>query len=190
MRTLHVVSFDPGIKGAVAWVSQTGTTLLEVQDLPLVENAVSPVLLLDMLIRGIERYGMPLAGVVERQQPFPKQGVSSGHKNGIGYGVIMTAVVSQRIPLVLRSPSEWKRHMHLTKDKERSRKAALDRWPACSDWFKLKKNEGRAEAALLGVSYLLELEGKDPLTRGDVSQSKETFKSRKRVVRSPSHTQV
>lgn len=184
-----IVAFDPGLHGAMAWVDTDGK-LLAVDDLPLVANEVSPVLMLDMLLDGIERYGFPTAGVVEIQKSFPKQGSSSGFKTGMGYGVILGIVVSRRIPLVLRAPSDWKPKMKLNKDKERSRQAALHRWPEMSERFKLKKDEGRAEAALLALSYLHESPQDTPSDQEEPAVTKATLHSLRRVIRPARHTSV
>jgi hypothetical protein len=44
--------------------------------------------------------------------------------------------------------------MNLSKDKELSRAMAIKTWPSMAEFFKLKKHDGRAEAALMALWYL------------------------------------
>lgn len=155
---MTVIGIDPGLKGALAWVASTGT-LLAVEDMPIVDKEVNAKLLAD-LIRSTGRE----CAVVERQQSMPKQGVSSVFKTGVGYGTILGVLAALDVPTFIVSSSVWKKTLHLTNDKEMSRKRALERWPENSDYFRLKKYEGRAEAALLAVAWL-QSEGNDSAVR-------------------------
>ena len=147
---MTVLGIDPGLKGALAWVSRSGE-LLAIEDMPLVDNEVNAKLLAS-LIGGTGRE----CAVVERQQSMPKQGVSSSFKTGVSYGTLLGVLAALDVPTFIVSSSVWKKALHLTNDKEMSRKRALERWPGAVDYFKLKKYEGRAEAALLAVSWLQE----------------------------------
>ena len=85
---------------------------------------------------------------------MPKQGVASSFKFGVSKGVIIGILVALDIPTSYVTPTVWKKGMGLNADKERSRKAALDRWPLSKELFRLKKHADRAEAALIAVSHL------------------------------------
>jgi len=79
---------------------------------------------------------------------------SLGHSKGTIEGVIEAL----RHPLVKMSPQEWKKLSGLTgKTKDDSRELAQSLWPHHYDRFKLKKNDGRAEAALIGRSYVMKM---------------------------------
>jgi len=54
------------------------------------------------------------------------------------------------IPTTLVSPQKWKRELELSKDKNQSLEMARMLWPD-SDKFKRKKDDGRAEAALIAM---------------------------------------
>jgi crossover junction endodeoxyribonuclease RuvC len=151
-EVVNILAIDPGLNGALAWV-RDDLSIVEIEDMPLVGNEVNAKLVFDL----IAAYGRIKIAVVERQQAFPKQGASSGFKLGVSYGATLGVLAAMQVPVALRTPSEWKPRLKLSRDKERSRQAALQRWPAESSRFHLKKHEGRAEAALLGVSYLLEM---------------------------------
>jgi hypothetical protein len=161
----RVLGIDPGLKGALAWVNLSGT-LLEIEDMPLVDNTVNAKLLSNLIVG----YGKLECAVVERQQSFPKQGVASSFKTGMGYGIIIGVLAALDIPTFFLTSSQWKKVLHLTKDKELSRSKAIARWPAEADFFKRKLDEGRAEAALLAMSWILSDERRAalPELRGEV----------------------
>jgi len=66
------------------------------------------------------------------------------------------------VPYVLISPAQWKGAMGLHKlpnetqsqNKSRAREMALKLWPESADQFKRKKDDGRAEAALIGRYFI------------------------------------
>lgn len=175
-RMPKVLGIDPGMSGALAWVLPDGR-LVEIEDMPLVDGRVNGTLLAKLIVG----YGKLECAVVETQQAFPKrpgtdrgQGVVSSFKTGVGFGIIIGVLAALEIPAYYISSAAWKKILHLTSDKEKSRKAALDRWPAQSDYFKLKKHEGRAEAALLAISWL------QSSTRAELQQPAEERPNSKR----------
>lgn len=189
-----IISIDPGMRGAIAWLSPEGA-LIQVKDLPVVDKMVNPSLLYDMLANSPAQVTTAL---VERQQYMPpvmqgrQQGGASTFKTGVGYGIILGVVASLRVPVMTPTSSTWKKPLGLTKDKERSRKLAIDTWPGQSEWFKRKMDEGRAEAALLGYGYLRAL-GKASVIPSDQAhqgQSNRTLTPSRRVVRRAMHTGV
>jgi hypothetical protein len=156
-RVQRVLAIDPGMHGALAWVNLRGD-LIDIEDIPLVDNEINAKLLTNLIVGS----GSLECAVVERQQAMPpelqgrRQGNASAFKHGTGYGIIIGVLAALNIPTFFLTPGQWKKTMGLTKDKELSRKKAIDRWPAQADeFFKLKKYEGRAEAALLGMSWVL-----------------------------------
>ncbi len=125
--------------------------LVEVADMPVVDKFVSAPLLqaiLSEMVCGDESFV-----VIEHVASMPKQGVASTFKFGMSFGVALGVVGGMDLPSTLVRPAKWKRDMGLTSDKERSRRLAIERWPNHADSFKLKKHDGRAEAALLALWY-------------------------------------
>jgi len=49
------------------------------------------------------------------------------------------------------TPSKWKAHFGLTRDKGVSRGMAMQRFPEYAEKFKRVKDDGRAEAALIAL---------------------------------------
>jgi hypothetical protein len=143
----HYLGIDPGLTGAVAIVDLKGD-LIDVYDMPVVDRQVNAVELAltfdtfpaDEQIVAIERVGS-----------MPGQGVASTFRFGVSYGIVVGVVGALGHRTLHPTPAKWKADMGLTADKERSRKAAIDRWPKRAEFFARKKDDGRAEAALLAL---------------------------------------
>jgi len=156
---------DPGITGAIARVFFTdeGKPFVRVWDMPTVlvgkKKVISPYLcaeILDMkewspfqLIRGS-------SVLIERVGAMPGQGVTSMFRFGEAYGIIKGVLGGLRLPVELVSPAVWKRAMKVQKGKESSRLRALELFPEQTELFKLKKDHGRADAALIALYNCIE----------------------------------
>jgi hypothetical protein len=65
------------------------------------------------------------------------------------YGAIKAILSVRGIPTFSTRPSEWKKGLSVPADKDAARKRASEFFPLNSDQWKLKKHDGRAEAALI-----------------------------------------
>lgn len=157
---VRVIGIDPGLSGAIAFYD--GVTL-QVEDMPTVKaktkgNDLNVVGLVD-IIEDMWTQG-PTAAYIERVSAMPGQGVSSMFKFGRVFGNAEALILAFRIPINYISPSKWKMEWGLTGGKEKSRARALEWFPQYSDLFARKKDDGRAEAALIArYGYLLETKG-------------------------------
>lgn len=145
------IGIDVGANGAIA-VFENGK-LIAVHDMPTKtieidkrkKKRVDADALNDLFDFHVEM------ATIERVAAMPNQGVSSmfafGQAAGIVEGVIAT--VTNNVKYV--RPQSWKKYFNLGKDKDASRNMAMMLWPDKSDWFKRKKDDGRAEAALIGL---------------------------------------
>lgn len=142
------MAFDPGASGALARLTDGGD-LLAVADMPVVEvggrRRISAPLL-----AGILREWAPRLAVVERVGARPNQGVSGMFAFGYGAGMIEGMCAMAGIPLVFVQPAVWKRALKVTADKGSSRLMAQRLWPAHAASFARVRDDGRAEAALIG----------------------------------------
>ena len=65
--------------------------------------------------------------VIEAVNAYPKQGVTSVWKFGVGTGILIGATVGVLlIPLHRVHPTRWKKHFRLGADKEDARRLAID----------------------------------------------------------------
>lgn len=77
---------------------------------------------------------------------------------GDAKGVVRGCLAAAAIPATFITPVQWKRVVGVPpgKDmKDRARSIAINRWPAQAEKFKRKMDDGRAEAALIGIAGLL-----------------------------------
>lgn len=144
-----LIGIDPGLSGGIAFLDSTGeliatfhaeeyTTSAGKQKRPSGADLAN-------IIRTCGSH-TPMA-YVERAQSMPGQGGVFNY--GTGYGVILGTLDVLGIPFELVSPAVWKRQAQLSKDKDASRHAAMRLFPEHRYDFKLKKSDGRAEAALI-----------------------------------------
>jgi crossover junction endodeoxyribonuclease RuvC len=151
----HYIGIDPGLTGAVAIVDRRGD-LIDVYDMPVVAGQVNAV----ELAQSFDTFPADEQIVaIERVASRPGQGVAGVFRFGVSYGIVVGVVGALGHRTLHPTPSKWKADMGLNADKERSRKAAIDRWPKRADFFKRKKDDGRAEAALLALWCLAEVTG-------------------------------
>lgn len=149
----YVIGIDPGAKGAIAILSDKGE-LIEVWDMPVVElkvgkstkTRISPELLANEL-----KNWQASAAYMEGVSASPQMGVTSAFAFGEGFGVVKGVLAALGIPCKLVPPAKWKRDMQLNASKDGSRAKAIQTWPNHAGEFKRIKDDGRAEAALIGL---------------------------------------
>ncbi len=156
---MKYLGIDPGLNGALA-VYTPDPLLLEVMDMPtlLVANAAGKkkhrldLAALSSCININMRRDAPIAlAVCEDPNAMPEQGVVSSFNFGYTCGAAHAMLAAHAIPYRLVKPSVWKRAMGLTADKDATRFIASQRFPAFAHLWARKKDDGRAEAALLAL---------------------------------------
>jgi hypothetical protein len=141
-----IVGIDPGASGALAFLFAGNRETVSAHDMPLVDGKVCAATLADQL-----RVMKPDVAFIEYVASRPKQGVASAFNFGVSFGVAKGVVLALGVPLHIVTPGIWKRHFSLNSEKEKSRALALQTWPSRADLFKRKKDENRAEAALIAL---------------------------------------
>lgn len=138
-----ILGIDPGISGA--WALLFPDNSVTAGDLPTVAGEIDVPTLAKVL-----RVSDIAFAVVEDVHAMPGQGVTSMFKFGRAHGSVLGCILTLGIPVHMVAPTRWKKHFRLSADKEASRALALRTWPA-ADCFGRKKDDGRAEAALLAL---------------------------------------
>ena len=142
----YILGIDPGLSGAMALLSIDDGALLTICDTPTVGKTLNVYGVgswLDAHSHQIKH------AVVEEVHAMPGQGVSSMFKFGFVTGAIHGALGAMLIPITTVPPSTWKRQMRLPADKDASRALAMRLFPRHHALFARKKDDGRAESALL-----------------------------------------
>lgn len=146
-----ILGIDPGLSGALAFLdTQTGDLI--VQDMPTVtvmrnrkeKREVSPQLVSSMIAG--RKVG---AAFLEKVNAMAGQGVSSVFSFGRSAGIIEGVLAAYDIPTTLVTPQAWQKAMSVRAGKDGSRERAMQLFPAVSEMFQRKKDDGRSDAALI-----------------------------------------
>lgn len=146
---MKVLGVDPGAKGALAVVDTVTRRLVEVMDMPVIdtgkERYVDPAIVLDF----IERHA-PGFVLVERLHAMPVSGSIGNFQSGATYGSLLAAIKLALVPTETVPPAQWKKRAGVTSDKASSLDLARQLF-GFPDEFKRKRDDGRAEAALIAL---------------------------------------
>lgn len=144
MNTPIILGVDPGATGALAAINASTGDLIWIEDMPMLDRTVSGPLVADLL-----RNEDIVAAWIEHVWAMSPMGASASFSFGHGTGVITGVLAALDAPTRLVKPAVWKKAVGLGRDKDASRAAAVGLWPASSALFARKKDDGRAEAALI-----------------------------------------
>jgi len=130
---------DPGKKGAVARYDLSQNQLF-IQPIPATIAET-----LDVLKSCSD------AHFVAIEKPYYPRMIGIKHAATIAqnYGVLLAGLTAMKVSFEQIPPAKWKQNLNLTSDKDASRQRATELFPTFADYWKLKKNDGLAEAALL-----------------------------------------
>ena len=148
----RIIGIDPGLSGAVAVL--TGTDSLSVFDMPTMT---------------VERNGKAkrqvsaseLAEIIyimknddchvycERVGAMAGQGVTSVFSFGRSFGMIEGILAAFKLPVTYVAPATWVKAVGRGQGKDASRARAMEIFPNNQTDFKRKKDDGRADAALI-----------------------------------------
>lgn len=143
-----ILGVDPGASGALALLNPQTDSLEGVWAMPI--NKQDNKIDLYKLAAIVDNFAHDVVfAVIEEVHSMPGQGVASMFSFGQAFGLIKGILASYNIPMYHVGPSVWKGSMGLGRIKEDSRKKASQLFGA--GYFPLKKDEGKAEAAL--ISY-------------------------------------
>jgi len=139
-----ICGIDPGKTGAIAFLySESG--FLDIYDMPVIGKEISGTSLASMF-----REFTPDHIYIESVNSF-SMGRQSAFMFGQGYGVLKGVMATLNLPYTALSPAKWKKHFGLSRDKDQSRLTATRLFPTRSWKFQRKKDDGRAEAALIAL---------------------------------------
>jgi hypothetical protein len=147
----YVIGVDPGVSGAIAFWFSPAPDRIAVYDTPIAGGEVNTPGVAS-LIRDL--CGDPVddtIAYIERVHSMPGNSGRSMFNFGTAYGDVRGVIGALRIPTHFVTPQMWKKQFRLSADKEESRALAIRMFPSCADSFKLKKHDGRAEAALIAL---------------------------------------
>jgi crossover junction endodeoxyribonuclease RuvC len=146
-----ILAIDPGAKGALAFFRPEQGTL-ELIDTPTVEvkrgqkikTEISP-----QMLAAIIKARNPSVAILEIVGAMPGQGVSSMFQFGRGVGMLEGILSALDVPVTYISPAGWQKAVNARSGKDGNRQRAAELFPAYAHMFSRKKDDGRADAALM-----------------------------------------
>jgi crossover junction endodeoxyribonuclease RuvC len=147
-----ILGVDPGLSGALALLNPRTNELKCVWDVPTILSGVGNRRQVDVssLALKLGSYSEEIAFcVMEDVHSTPNDGPVGAFAFGKSTGILIGVVGSMLIPIYFSPPSVWKNCFGLSSDKNKSRELAIKKYPTQAEMFKRKKDDGRAEAALL-----------------------------------------
>ncbi len=158
-----IIGIDPGISGAIAFLRPSDMKL-HLYDTPIKVRNTKGNMGVDShaVSRLIERYipsshtqvfavveQVSAMTYVDKEGNLRGQGAAASFHFGKSYGTILGILAALRVFAVLTPPAVWKTALGLSRDKEASLIKARYLFPQRLEKFARKKDDGRAEAALL-----------------------------------------
>lgn len=143
------LGIDPGKQGAWGLIAENGNGLW-VEDLPYIANRLDIHALLGAWRMQMGEDLSSVRAAVEHPLAFVNQSPTFNLTSGTNYGQVLGALAVCGIAFEEVMPNAWKSKMGLNSDKERSRLRAIQAYPQFARELQFKKNDGRAEALLLG----------------------------------------
>jgi crossover junction endodeoxyribonuclease RuvC len=170
-----ILGVDIGVRGALALLSDDGQ-LVDVWDMPcLHEGAKNRRTINAPLLAEIVYKSHANRAFVERVGPRPMEGAVGAFAFGDCKGVVRGCLAAAAIPTIFITPVQWKRIVGIPpgKDmKDQARSNAINRWPAKAGSFARKMDDGRAEAALIGLAGLLRFNDVVELMPGELLKAR------------------
>lgn len=146
-----ILAIDPGVSGALAFLRPGNR--VETFDMPVHKtkrgheiDEAGLARLIDARSRDIE------FAILERQWSRPTDGGPQAFKLGCAFGALRMVLAANFIPYRAVTPQAWKKAAGLIGEgKDASRALASKAFPQDAEQWRLKKHDGRAEAALMAA---------------------------------------
>ena len=152
MRTIWI-GFDPGLLGAIAFFDATKGTLA-VFDMPVMEMVRGGRKKNELSASGVAQILNPKDDetrrvLLERVGAMPGQGVSSMFAFGRSVGILEGVLAAYSMEVTIVTPQTWQKATGVRGGKDGARLRATQLFPAYAHLFARKKDDGRADAALM-----------------------------------------
>lgn len=146
-----IVGIDPGLSGALAFLSAGSVVCYDMPVLRLLRNGKNKGEVDGHSLAALLHAERPDHAFVEMVNAMPGQGVSSMFAFGKAYGVVIGVLAAQGVPMTFVSPARWKRALGVPAAKDGAKARASQLLPSAAGQWPLAKHAGRAEAALLAL---------------------------------------
>lgn len=162
---MKVIGIDTGVRGGMAFYDTTAKQLLECVNVPSYwqhmktkgkggkvkrRRKIDYYKLCDQVETWREKGALSI--IIEKVTAMPSNGSVSMFTFGESYGALLAVSVTVGLDVSLVRPQDWKQVYGLSKDKDASLLCARKMFG--EQWFPLKSDHNRAEAALIAASGL------------------------------------
>ena len=145
------IGIDPGLNGAIAYLD-IDDGHLSIVDMPTFEVKRNNKVKREVSPSGVA-HELTVAGVrgvvLERVGAMPGQGVTSVFSFGRSVGIIEGILAAYEMPVDIVTPQAWQKACGVRGGKDGSRLRACELFPNYATLFARKKDDGRADAALM-----------------------------------------
>ena len=163
---MKIMGVDPGASGALV-ILDTDDRSIVVIDMPTTKVKRGPRTVNQVdavaLSLALQPYAGACTAAVEKVHSMPGQGVASTFSFGRAAGVLEGVLAALDIPFTLIPPQTWTKAMRLFGGKDGSRARAQELFPDQAHLFARKKDDGRADAALIACYAAERLENGSPI---------------------------
>lgn len=143
-----IVGIDPGQNGAIAALDDDDFLYIYEMPIHLVKNKkeidVNSLFQILTFLSALTKYSC-----IESVHSMPKQGVVSTFNFGFNYGILIGVLGAVGMHPIRIEPVTWKSSLRLSRSKTDSLEMAKKIFPKFTKHFKYKKDDGKAEAALM-----------------------------------------
>lgn len=179
---MNIMALDPGLRGGIAILNEEGKPVFT-SEMPIINIGDKGQKIMDVKsIQIIIQDHLPEYCFLEKVHSMPGQGVVSTFSFGMGYGMVMSAIILNAKHLELIYPQHWQRHVldpipkwETMTPKVRAKNKFTQLWPdlAAMDM----KHDGIIDALLL-AEY-----GRRTRVLGEEDHGVEAKQRRKRIRR-------
>jgi Holliday junction resolvasome RuvABC endonuclease subunit len=148
---MRICGIDPGLNGGIALYNEKMSVVDAIRT-PVyqLKKGKQSTKIMDMysICKILNKFD-PDHIFIEQQQAFPKQGVISTFKTGVGYGMYLGLMSVSGYAHTIVPPKTWKKKLGVGADKDDARKRASELMPYARDLWQKKCEDGLAEAAMI-----------------------------------------
>lgn len=150
VRHATVCGIDPGLAGAIAFISDRGE-FVAVYDMPTLKATTGRRQVDPHALAGILREHSPAFTLLERVGVRPGEGAVGAFGFGQSYGVVLGILAALELPHAAILPATWKRNAGVPSGAQKSASIAIAKQlvPTAASHLMRVKDDGRAEAILL-----------------------------------------
>lgn len=153
----RLVGIDPGCLGALALLEDG--ELRDVADMPIIRvrrGKTDKAEVEGHALAALLRQWAAQVGIIEQVGGMTGQSASAAFNFGRAAGAAEYTMTALGLRIARVAPITWKKALKIKPGKDDSRAAAMKLWPAFAHKFARKKDDGRAEAALIAHWYWLQ----------------------------------